>query len=83
MEIDCLIEKPIIKAQKAEMIEKITDAMVAVEGEATRGWSWVVVREAGNGILAATTMSIGRKPVTAEPCMSPMDDSRHLDADTA
>ncbi len=36
-------------AQKAAMIEKVTDAMVAVEGEAMRGLTWVVINEVNEG----------------------------------
>jgi|TARA_A100001391_G_scaffold135519_1_gene94235 4-oxalocrotonate tautomerase len=36
-------------AQKARMIEKVTDAMVAVEGEAMRGVTWVRVKEVRSG----------------------------------
>ncbi|WP_027133132.1 tautomerase family protein [Geminicoccus roseus] len=31
--------------QKAQMIQKVTDAMVEVEGEAMRGVTWVRVKE--------------------------------------
>jgi 4-oxalocrotonate tautomerase len=36
-------------AQKADMIHRVTDAMVAVEGEALRGLTWVRVREIEQG----------------------------------
>jgi len=45
-------------AQKAAMIEKVTDAMVAVEGEAMRGLTWVVINEVNEGEWA-----IGGKPL--------------------
>lgn len=35
--------------QKAEMIRRVTDAMVAVEGEALRGLTWVRIREIEQG----------------------------------
>ena len=44
-----VIENVFNKAQKTEMIEKVTDAMVAVEGEAMRGLTWVIVREVNEG----------------------------------
>ena len=47
-------------AQKREMIEKVTDAMVKVEGEAMRGVTWVRVQE-----LASGEWAIGGKPLTA------------------
>jgi 4-oxalocrotonate tautomerase len=36
-------------AQKQEMIKKVTDAMVAVEGESMRGVTWVKVDEIESG----------------------------------
>ena len=35
--------------QKQEMIEKLTDAMVEIEGENMRGVTWVVVEEVKSG----------------------------------
>ena len=35
--------------QKAEMISKVTDAMVAVEGENLRGVTWVKINEVEGG----------------------------------
>jgi 4-oxalocrotonate tautomerase len=35
--------------QKKELIEKVTDAMVAVEGEAMRGVTWVRINEIAQG----------------------------------
>ena len=46
--------------QKQEMIRKVTDAMVAVEGEAMRGVTWVRVHEVASGEWA-----IGGKALTA------------------
>ena len=36
-------------AQKQEMIKKVTDAMVAVEGETMRGVTWVKIDEVESG----------------------------------
>lgn len=44
-----VIENVFDKAQKQQMIEKVTDAMVAIEGEAMRGLTWVVVKEVNEG----------------------------------
>jgi 4-oxalocrotonate tautomerase len=44
-----LIEGVFTKAQKQEMIEKVTDAMVSVEGENMRPVTWVVVEEVKSG----------------------------------
>ncbi|MDB5669872.1 MAG: 4-oxalocrotonate tautomerase [Alphaproteobacteria bacterium] len=46
--------------QKRSLIEKVTDAMVAVEGEAMRPVTWVRIREIEQGDLA-----IGAKHLTA------------------
>lgn len=37
------------QTQKQEMIKKVTDAMVSVEGENMRSVTWVVVREIESG----------------------------------
>ena len=54
-----LIEGVFNADQKREMIEKITDAMVAIEGEAMRGVTWVRVQE-----LASGEWGIGGKALT-------------------
>lgn len=55
-----LIEGVFDQNQKQEMISKVTDAMVAVEGEAMRGVTWVRVYEVASGEWA-----IGGKSLTA------------------
>ncbi|HEY0437240.1 MAG TPA: tautomerase family protein [Phenylobacterium sp.] len=47
-------------AEKREMIEKVTDTMVAIEGEVMRGVTWVRVQEVGSG-----EWGIGGKALTA------------------
>lgn len=47
-------------AQKRALIEKVTDAMVTVEGEAMRPVTWVRIREIEQGDWA-----IGGKPLMA------------------
>ena len=47
--------------QKQEMIEKLTDTMVEIEGENMRGVTWVVVEEVKSGDWA-----IGGNPLTTE-----------------
>lgn len=44
-----LIEGVFDAAQKQDMIRKVTDAMVSVEGEAMRGVTWVRVQEVASG----------------------------------
>jgi len=48
-------------AQKKTMIENVTEAVIAVEGEAMRSVTWVRVREYESGEWA-----IGGQPLTAE-----------------
>jgi 4-oxalocrotonate tautomerase len=44
-----LIEGVFDDAQKQEMIEKLTETMVEIEGENMRGVTWVVVEEVESG----------------------------------
>jgi 4-oxalocrotonate tautomerase len=46
--------------QKREMITKVTDAMVAIEGEKLRGVTWVKINEVEGGDWA-----IGGQPLQA------------------
>ena len=54
--------------QKRELIEKVTDAMVSVEGEALRAITWVRIQEfeegdwaiGGKVVLAADVLAIGK-----------------------
>jgi 4-oxalocrotonate tautomerase len=46
-------------AQKREMIRKLTDAMVSIEGENLRPVTWVVVEEVNSG-----EWGIGGNPLT-------------------
>ena len=56
-----LIEGVFSAAQKKEMIEKVTDTMVKIEGEAMRGVTWVRVQELGSG-----EWGIGGKALTTD-----------------
>ena len=44
-----LIEEVFTPAQKKEMITRLTDAMVAIEGENMRGVTWVVIEDVRSG----------------------------------
>ncbi|MGY1915179.1 tautomerase family protein [Blastococcus sp. SYSU DS0973] len=44
-----VIEGVFTSDQKQSMVERLTDAMVAIEGEAMRGVTWVVVEEVASG----------------------------------
>jgi len=56
-----LIEGVFSADQKRRMIEKVTDTMVAIEGEAMRGVTWVRVQEFASG-----EWGIGGKGLTTE-----------------
>ncbi|MGC1464814.1 MAG: tautomerase family protein [Pseudolabrys sp.] len=55
-----LIEGVFDKSQKQEMIRKVTDVMVGIEGEALRGVTWVRVHE-----IASGEWGVGGKGLTA------------------
>ncbi|MDD5266432.1 MAG: 4-oxalocrotonate tautomerase family protein [Methylococcales bacterium] len=54
-----LIEGVFTPNQKQEMIRKLTDAMVSIEGENMRPVTWVVIEEIKSGDLG-----IGGNPLT-------------------
>jgi 4-oxalocrotonate tautomerase len=55
-----LIKDVFTPGQKRELIEKVTEAMVSVEGEKMRGVTWVRIQEFEQGHWA-----IGGQPLTA------------------
>ncbi len=70
-----VIEGVFTREQKQEMIQKITDTMVEIEGENLRPVTWVLVEEvgsgdwgiAGNGLTTADVHALQRQgqPATA------------------
>lgn len=44
-----VIENVFTQEQKRDMIAKVTDAMVAIEGEAMRSVTWVIIDEIKEG----------------------------------
>jgi 4-oxalocrotonate tautomerase len=56
-----LIENVFTPEQKRQVIEKLIDAMVSVEGENMRGVTWVKISEVASGEWA-----IGGQPLTTE-----------------
>jgi 4-oxalocrotonate tautomerase len=54
-----LIEDVFTPEQKREIVERLTDAMVSVEGENMRPVTWVIVEEVRSG-----DWGIGGKPLT-------------------
>ncbi len=55
-----VIENVFSKEQKAQMIEKLTDALVEIEGENMRQVTWVKIEEVPEG-----QWGIGGAPVSA------------------
>jgi 4-oxalocrotonate tautomerase len=56
-----LIEDVFTPAQKKEMITKLTEAMVSIEGENLRSVTWVVIEDVHSG-----EWGIGGQSMTAE-----------------
>ena len=56
-----LIEDVFTPDQKREIVERLTDAMVSIEGENMRSATWAVVEEVASG-----DWGIGGKPLTTE-----------------
>jgi 4-oxalocrotonate tautomerase len=60
-----LIEGVFDADEKAQMVEKLTDTMVEIEGENMRGVTWVVIDEVKSGDWA-----IGGQSLTTEAVRS-------------
>lgn len=56
-----VIEGVFSDSQKREMVKKLTDAMVSIEGENMRQVTWVVIEEVKSG-----DWGIGGTPLTTE-----------------
>jgi 4-oxalocrotonate tautomerase len=56
-----VIENVFNAEQKRQMISKLTDAMVSIEGENMRGVTWVKISEVASG-----TWGIGGQPLTTQ-----------------
>lgn len=56
-----LIEGVFSSQQKRDIVEKLTEAMVSIEGENMRGVTWVVVEEVRSG-----DWGIGGKALTTQ-----------------
>lgn len=56
-----VIEDVFTPAQKRDIVEKLTEAMVSIEGENMRGVTWVVVEEVRSG-----DWGIGGNALTSE-----------------
>ena len=68
-----VIKDVFTSAQKGEMIEKVTEAMIAVEGEALRPVTWVRIIEVEQGdwavggqrLTAAAVHAMGARAIAA------------------
>jgi 4-oxalocrotonate tautomerase len=60
-----LIEGVFDPAQKREMVERLTETMVEIEGENMRGVTWVVIEEVKSG-----DWGIGGQALTTEAVRS-------------
>jgi 4-oxalocrotonate tautomerase len=60
-----LIENVFTPAQKSEIITKLTDAMVSVEGENMRPVTWVVIEEVRGGEWAIGGQALNADAVHA------------------
>jgi 4-oxalocrotonate tautomerase len=60
-----VIEGVFTDEQKRDMIEKLTDTMVEIEGENMRGVTWVVIDEVKSG-----DWGLGGQPLTTEAVRS-------------
>jgi len=56
-----LIEEVFTPEQKQQMISKLTDAMVAIEGESMRKVTWVIIEDVKSG-----EWGIGGQPITTD-----------------
>lgn len=56
-----VIEGVFTGAQKQEIVRRLTDAMVSIEGENMRGVTWVVVEEVRSG-----DWGIGGQPLSTD-----------------
>ena len=56
-----LIEDVFTPDQKRRIVQELTDAMVAIEGESMRPVTWVLVEEVSSG-----DWGIGGKPLTTQ-----------------
>lgn len=60
-----LIENVFSTEQKREIVEKLTETMVEIEGENMRGVTWVVVEEVASGDWGIGGNALTTEDVTA------------------
>jgi 4-oxalocrotonate tautomerase len=66
-----LIEGVFTPVQKAQIAERLTDAMVSVEGGAMRGVTWCVIEEVKSGDWAIGGEQLTTETVRAPGCGQP------------
>ena len=69
-----LIENVFNPEQKRQIIQKLTDAMVSIEGENMRGVTWVKISEVTSG-----EWGIGGQPLTTEAVRILLPGERRLE----
>lgn len=67
-----LIEGVFSADQKRDMIAKLTDTMVAIEGENMRGVTWVVIEEVTSGEWGIGGQALSTADVTALAAGAPV-----------
>ncbi|MFN7918721.1 MAG: tautomerase family protein [Bryobacteraceae bacterium] len=60
-----VMEQVFTPTQKQEIIAKLTDAMVAIEGESLRPYTWVMIEDIRSGDLGIGGRALGTADVQA------------------
>ena len=60
-----LMEEVLSDEQKREMIQRVTDAVVAVEGEGMRPYTWVIIEEVKGGQWGAAGQALTSADIKA------------------
>jgi 4-oxalocrotonate tautomerase len=68
-----LIEGVFTEAQKRQMVHKLTDAMVSIEGENMRPVTWVILEEVRSGDWALGGKALTTADVKALAAGKPME----------
>jgi 4-oxalocrotonate tautomerase len=69
-----VIEGVFTEAQKREMVQKLTEAMVSIEGENLRAVTWVIVEEVKSGDWWVGGKSLTTAAVKALAAGKPMEE---------
>ena len=71
-----VIENVFTDEQKKQMVEKLTEAMVSIEGENMRGVTWVIVEEVKSGDWGIGGNALTTADVNADPSLNLMPGRR-------